>query len=105
LAAISLVGLAMIIHYESLRAISTVTSGPTIPHRALSLVVIAGVLLAHLMEICVFAIGFFLLHSYLGLGAIAGQFESSALDYFYFSATTYSTLGVVTCFQRAASDW
>lgn len=94
LAAVSLVGLAVIIHYESLRAISTVTSILAIPHRALSLVVIAGVLLAHLMEICLFAIGFFLLHSYLGLGAIAGQFEGSALDYFYFSATTYSTLGV-----------
>jgi hypothetical protein len=58
------------------------------------LVVIAGVLLAHLLEICVFAAGFFLMHEHLGLGAVAGQFSGSALDYFYYSATTYSTLGV-----------
>jgi hypothetical protein len=93
-AALALVGSAVIIHYESLRAITILTSHLTIPHRALSLVVIAGVLLAHLLEICVFAAGFFLMHEHLGLGSVAGQFNGSALDYFYFSATTYSTLGV-----------
>ena len=92
----------MIIHYESLRAISTFTSDLTIPHRALSLVVIAGVLLAHLIEICLFAVGFFLLHAQLGLGAIAGHFEGTVLDYFYFSATTYSTLGVGDLFPTGA---
>jgi len=59
LAALALVGLAVIIHYESLRAITILTSDLAIPHRGLSLVVIAGVLLAHLLEICVFAAGFF----------------------------------------------
>ena len=48
--------------------------------------VITGVLLAHLIEICLFAVGFFLLHAQLGLGAIAGHFEGTVLDYFYFSA-------------------
>lgn len=102
LAAFTLVGLAVIIHYESLRAISTFTSDLTIPHRALSLVVIAGVLLAHLIEICLFAVGFFLLHAHLGVGSIAGHFAGSALDYFYFSATTYSTLGVGDLFPTGA---
>ena len=66
----------------------------TIPHRALSLVVISGVLLAHLVEICLFAVGFFVMHAYLGLGSVKGEFNGSLLDYFYFSAITYSTLGV-----------
>jgi hypothetical protein len=74
--------------------ISQFTSNLTIPHRALSLIVIAGVLLAHLLEICLFAAGFFVMHARFGLGAIGGEFNGSALDYFYFSATTYSTLGV-----------
>jgi Ion channel len=92
--ALALVGSAVIIHYESLRAITVLTSHLTIPHRALSLVVIAGVLLAHLLEICIFAAGFFLMHEHLRLGSVSGQFTGSTLDYFYFSATTYSTLGV-----------
>ena len=102
LAALTLVGMAVIIHYEGLRAISVFTSNLTIPHRTLSLVVIAGVLLAHLIEICLFAAGFFVMHARLGLGAIAGEFNGSALDYFYFSATTYSTLGVGDLFPTGA---
>jgi hypothetical protein len=65
-------------------------------------VVIAGVLLAHLIEICLFAAGFFLMHTRLGLGAIAGDFNGTTLDYFYFSATTYSTLGVGDLFPTGA---
>ncbi len=94
LAALVLVGLAVVTHYESLRAISIFTSKLTIPHRALSMVVISGVLLAHFVEICLFAAGFFVMHAYLGLGSVKGEFNGSLLDYFYFSATTYSTLGV-----------
>jgi hypothetical protein len=94
LAALALVGAAVIIHYESLRAISISTVNLTIPHRPLSLVVIAGVLSAHVIEICVFAAGFFIMHAHLGLGSMKGEFDGSTLDYFYFSATTYSTLGV-----------
>ena len=93
-AALLLVGLAVGIHYESLRAISIFTSKLTVPHRTLSLVVISGVLLAHLVEICLFAAGFFIMHACLGLGSFKGEFNGSLLDYFYFSASTYSTLGV-----------
>jgi hypothetical protein len=102
LAALSLVALTVIVHYESLRAISSITANLGIPHRTLSLVVIAGVLLAHLIEICLFAAGFFLMHTRLGLGAIAGDFNGTTLDYFYFSATTYSTLGVGDLFPTGA---
>ena len=93
-AGLTLVAAAVIIHYESLRAITLFTADLTIPHRALSLVVISGVLLAHLLEICVFAAGYFILHQVLNVESIKGEFDGSALDYFYFSATTYSTLGV-----------
>ena len=101
-AGLALVGIAVLIHYESLRAITILTSHLTIPHRALSLVVIAGVLLAHLLEICIFAVGYFVLHEHLALGSVAGAFSGSALDYFYFSATTYTTLGVGDLFPTGA---
>lgn len=102
LAALALIGSAVIIHYESLRAITILTSQLTIPHRGLGLVVIAGVLLAHLVKICIFAAGYFLMHEHLGLGSVAGAFSGSALDYFYFSATTYTTLGVGDLFPTGA---
>lgn len=102
LAALSLVGLTVAVHYEGLRTISLFTANLTIPHRALSLVVIAGVLLAHLIEVCLFAIGFFLMHAQFGLGAIGGHFSGTPLDYFYFSATIYSTLGVGDLFPTGA---
>jgi hypothetical protein len=94
LAALALVVAAVVIHYESLRAISLFTADLTMPHRALSLVVITGVLLAHLIEISVFAVGYYIIHAFFNLGSIKGEFEASPLDYFYFSVTTYSTLGV-----------
>ena len=55
---------------------------------------ISGVLLADLIEICLFASGFFVRQVYFGLGSVKGEFNGSLLDYFYFSAPTYSTLGV-----------
>lgn len=102
LAALVLVVAAVVIHYESLRTISLFTADLTIPHRALSLVVISGVLMAHLVEICLFAAGFFIMHNFLDLGSLKGEFEASVLDYFYFSATTYSTLGVGDLFPTGA---
>ena len=57
-AALALVVAAVGIHYESLRTISLFTADLTIPHRALSLVFISGVLLAHIIEISLFALGF-----------------------------------------------
>jgi hypothetical protein len=94
LAALVFVVAAVVIHYESLRAITLLTADLTIPHRALSLVVVSGVLLAHIIEISLFAVGFYVLHGFLGLGSLKGEFQATMLDYFYFSATTYSTLGV-----------
>jgi hypothetical protein len=42
------------------------------------------------------------MHEHLGLGTVAGEFSGSAVDYFYFSATTYSTLGVGDLFPTGA---
>ena len=55
---------------------------------------IAGVFVAHLVAIALYAIVFYLMHTHFGLGSVAGAFEGSALDFFYFSITSYTTLGV-----------
>jgi hypothetical protein len=81
------------IHYESLRQLSDAVPRLTVPMRARVLVVIAGVFLAHLVEIALFAGAFALLHR-LEFGAVGGNFEYSALDYFYLSMSSYTTLGI-----------
>jgi hypothetical protein len=89
-----LVSASVLIHYEVLR-----WTHRLIPYLALSirtriLVVIGTILFAHLAEICVFALAYFIMHDRLGLGSIAGEVSGRWLDFFYFSASTYSTLGV-----------
>jgi hypothetical protein len=104
LVVLALVITVVAVHYEILRGISVLLPQLSIPMRARSLVVIAGVLSAHLVEICLYAAGLYATHELLGLGSIQGHFAGSALDYFYFSATTYSTLGVGDLFPTAKSD-
>jgi hypothetical protein len=63
------------------------------PLRTRILVVIAVAFVAHLLEIGLYALAFFLMDHQFGLGAIEGATEGGALDFFYFSITTYTTMG------------
>ena len=58
--------------------------------------------MAHLIEISLFAAGILVMHEHLWLGTVSGKLNDSALDYFYFSVTTYSTLGVGDLFPTGA---
>jgi hypothetical protein len=49
---------------------------------------------ADLLEIFLYAVAFALLHDRPGLGRIDGEFDATALDFFYFSITCYTTLGI-----------
>ena len=89
-----LVGAAVLIHYEVLRGLNYSLPQLSFSARTRILLVIGAIVLAHLVEICLFAVAFLLAHGRAGLGSIAGEVSGSWLDYFYFSATTYSTLGV-----------
>ena len=55
---------------------------------------IAGVFLAHLVEASLYAFTYYLCELWGGLGHIDGLKEAGALDYFYFSLTTFTTLGI-----------
>jgi hypothetical protein len=57
-------------------------------------VIIAGVLIAHLVEVTLYAAACYASQTWLNLGRIDGHVEGGALDFFYFSITTYTTLGV-----------
>ena len=102
LIAFATVGLCVIVHYEALRLTSLLIPRLTIPPRPKVLVVIAAVFLAHLAEIVIFAVTYRLMQPFPQLGEIAGHFSRSAVDYFYFSITSFTTLGIGDLFPHGA---
>ena len=92
--AVLLVLASVALHYEALR----VTSGiiPRLvfhPQRRILLILLAT-LLVHVLSISLFAVSYYVLSEYFGLGSLRGDSNIEPIDYFYFSATTYTTLGI-----------
>lgn len=98
--ALLLVAATVIIHYEVLHKTSRLMPHLSLSVRSRTLVVITGILVAHILEICLYAAIYYLMHSHFELGSIAGEFRGEVLDFFYFSATSYTTLGVGDVFPQ-----
>ena len=81
-------------HYEAFRVIAGRMKAARTPERRLVLEVVVIALCAHLLEIAVFAFGYFLADVAFGLGQFTGVRQASAIDYVYFSLETYTSLGV-----------
>ena len=90
---LALVMISVLIHYEVLYGASRLIPRLAIPVRACMPVVIAACVTAHVLEISLFAAAYGLMDAQLGMGVLSGETEGSPLDLFYFSATTYTTLG------------
>ncbi|MCB1614443.1 MAG: two pore domain potassium channel family protein [Pseudomonadales bacterium] len=88
-----LVSVAVVIHYEVLRYLSTLVPRFTMRHRLRVLICVFGALCGHVLEIWLFGLGYFLLLHTTNMAAFSGNFDSSLLDCVYFSFTTYTTLG------------
>jgi hypothetical protein len=89
-----LITATVLLHYELLQFAARLPSRLTGPTRSRILVVIAVVLAAHVIEACLYAVAYYLMQIRLQLGALVGHLEGDALDYFYFSIATYTTLGI-----------
>jgi len=96
-----LVAATVLIHFEFLRATSAFSGRLVISRRAHIVVVIAGVLTAHLVEVTLYAAAYYICELSGGLGRIDGQMEG-VLDHFYFSITTFTTLGIGDVQPRGA---
>jgi len=97
-----LVVASIFIHYEILRLISVVMQKMQgLPRRRL-LSAIGAVFVAHILEISLFALGFGLMQHRWGLGEISGSVEGGWVDFFYFSASSYTTLGMGDLFPSGA---
>ncbi len=82
----------VVIHYEFL-----VTRWPVrnqlISVRIGMLRLLIAIFAAHILEIILYAVAFYLMHGHLGLGTLTGEMTGRSMDYFYFSAVSYTTLG------------
>jgi len=89
-----LIAATIFIHYETLRMASLSASGLNAHPRMRMWMMLSAALLSHLIHIALYAVGFVLLEHNFALGTIAGPDSGSYDDAFYFSITSYTTLGI-----------
>ncbi len=88
-----LVLICVVIHYETLYQLARKLSVVHISPRRRVLVGVMVILLAHIVEIWLFALGYYAMAHSSGFGTLSGNTNLSLLDCGYFSFTTYTTLG------------
>jgi hypothetical protein len=93
----------VMIHYEILRATSDRVARLSVAPRARVLVVIFAVLGAHVLEIGLYALAYYLMQDRMGIGGIVGETDGTMVDFLYFSITTYTTLGVGDLYPLGAT--
>lgn len=98
--ALTTVALCVLVHYEALRITSLQIPRLSIPPRTKVLVVIAAVFLAHVIEVTVFSFAYYIMSHFPILGEIGGNFSANAIDFFYFSITSFTTLGIGDLFPH-----
>jgi len=88
-----LCGLVVLIHFETLNLLTSWIPRIPCPHRMRILLGLSGAIAAHVIEIWVFAIGYYFLSLNGHYGHLEGAFTGTLLDCSYFSFTTYTSLG------------
>jgi hypothetical protein len=89
----SIVAIAVVIHYEILFQLTTLMPQLKMRHRFRIVLGVLGALVAHIIEIWLFAGAYYLMHQAEGWGELTGAFLGSFMDCVYFSFTTFTTLG------------
>jgi hypothetical protein len=88
-----IIGIAVLIHFEALNLLSLLLPRLKVKHRSRVLFGVFGALLAHIIEIWLFAFAYyFKIHSNY-FGKLEGRFDNSLMDCSYFSFTAYTSLG------------
>lgn len=88
-----IVTFAVVVHYEFLYRLSAaIPNIPIIPRFRIVLGVL-GALVAHSIEVWLFALAYYYMDNVAGWGHLTGNLSYHIMDYAYFSFTTYTTLG------------
>jgi hypothetical protein len=88
-----IVASVVLIHYEFLYRFSRLIPKMKIRHRFRIVAGVFGALVAHTVEIWIFAIAYYYLHQAGEWGSLSGNFNGSMRDCVYYSFTTFTTLG------------
>jgi len=91
---VSIIAFAVLIHYEFLYRTSQLIPIIKIRHRYRIVFGVFGALLAHSIEVLLFAFAYYQLPGTREWGHLEGNFHGSLSDCLYFSFTTFTTLGV-----------
>lgn len=88
-----LVAAAVLIHFEALNMLTRLIPHLLIKPRLRILFGVFGALIAHVIEIWVFAFGYYFMIHQGGFGTLEGHFDQSLMDCSYFSFVSYTSLG------------
>ena len=88
-----IVALSVMVHYEFLYRITLFIPRMGIHHRFRIVFGVFSALIAHALEIWIFAIAYYFMNHADGWGSLTGSFNGSLMDCAYFSFTVFSTLG------------
>lgn len=87
------VSLSVGIHYEFFYRLTVLMPTMKIKHRQRIVIGAFVALMAHVIEVFIFALAYYGMHRVDGWGELTGNFDGSLADCIYFSFTTYTTLG------------
>lgn len=91
--ALLLVAASLYLHFKALRLGAFHNAGGKVNIRRTMMMIMAEIFLAHLVEIILFAVVYWLM-ILAGLGELTGSHTRTVTDFFYFSIATYTTLGI-----------
>ena len=89
-----LVAATIAIHYETLRLTSLKLTHLPVAPRTRIIVMLVAALFSHLLHALIYAAAFLGLERYGGFGTLGGDRGHQFEDAFYFSITSYTTLGI-----------
>ncbi|QNM83670.1 two pore domain potassium channel family protein [Sphingomonas sabuli] len=92
LISVTLIVGTVFIHYEVLTTRWPVEKQFTSVRRGM-IRLLAAIFFAHVAEIVLYGAAYFLMHGHFGLGTLTGAMDGTVMDYMYFSAVSYTTLG------------
>ncbi|MBE9516153.1 MAG: two pore domain potassium channel family protein [Proteobacteria bacterium] len=86
--------LTILIHYEGLRLTSISLVHWSVPPRPHILLVVFASFIIHALAILLYAASYYLLAEVLEIGAVAGVNGHDFYGYFYYSISSYTSLGI-----------
>jgi len=94
LVTVAIVVACVVLHYEALSWLTGWMKRVTLPPRRHILVLIFAILILHIMEVWIFGLGYYMLISGEGHGALVASHAIGFLDCIYYSAVCFTTLGL-----------